>query len=96
MLEENIIEIPNQNTKGITVRFGVNEIEDMDNVIKNINKLLGSSLSRNQFIELMYKSAKSIAKFRVNDKHMSFDEILHYFDEKEVEINSDPNIEEDK
>lgn len=96
MVEENIIEIPNQNTKGITVRFGTAEIKDMDKVIKNLNEILGSNLSRNQFIELMYKSAKSIAKFKVNDKNMTFDEVLHYFDKKEVEINPDPNNEEAK
>lgn len=81
MAERAIIQIQNQNTKGITVRFSAEDVADMDKVVENINKLTNNNLSRNQLIELLYKNAKNEAKFEINAQQLSFEELLHLYDE---------------
>lgn len=78
MAKRNSITIPSQHTKGITVRLGIEVINDIDKVVENINNLLSSNLSRNQLIELMFNNARAEAKFDIDGTTMSFDDLLYF------------------
>lgn len=78
MAKRSSITIPSQHTKGITVRLGIDVINDIDTVVDNINSLLSSNLSRNQLIELMFNNARAEAKFDIDGVKMSFDELLYF------------------